>query len=290
MDGRREFGGEKERLTARRSALPEGVPVSEGRVVIVGAGPGSADLLTLRAARELESAQVVLHDDLVSAEVLALCRASALLINVGKRCGGRGSSQERINALMVEHARAGQVVVRLKSGDPSVFGRLGEELDALREAGIRFELVPGVTAAAAAAAAAEISLTDRRRASSLVVLTAHHAHNHEGDGRERRPVFDPERTTFAVYMPGPDYGQTARELAGLGIDAATPCALVSNAGRRSQQVRFLSLQELEALHGVIPPAVLIVGEVARRDEFSEILRLLASHPGSIPLEGTPARR
>jgi uroporphyrin-III C-methyltransferase len=250
--------------------------VSEGRVAIVGAGPGPADLLTVRAAQALGRAQVVLYDDLVSPEVLALCPESACLINVGKRCGQRGSSQEEINALMIEHARAGNMVVRLKSGDPAVFGRLGEELDALRKAGVRFEVVPGITAAAAAAAAAEITLTDRRLASTLVVISGHNAR----DEIRKRSVLDLERTTFAVYMPGPDYGRTASELMDFGLDAATPCALVSHAGRSTQQVRFLSLESLDAVRAVIPPAVLIVGEVARRHEFSEILSWLREQPST----------
>jgi uroporphyrin-III C-methyltransferase len=241
--------------------------------VIVGAGPGAADLLTVRAAQAIGCAQAVLHDDLVSPEVLALCPESALLINVGKRCGHHGSSQEEINALMIEHARAGERVVRLKSGDPAVFGRLGEEMDALRQAGVRFEVVPGITAAAAAAAAAEITLTDRRVASTLVVLSGHNAK----DEIRPRSAVDLERTTFAVYMPGPDYARTVRELRELGIDAATPCALVSHAGRSTQQVRFLSLEGLSALRVVMAPAVLIVGEVARRNEFSEILKYLGEH-------------
>src|SRR5437588_7096516 len=133
-----------------------------GKVTIVGAGPGAADLLTLHAATVLKSAQIVLHDDLVPQEILDLCPASAQVINVGKRCGRKGSSQEQINALMVWHAQEtpGQTIVRLKSGDPAVFGRLGEELDALRRAEVEFEIIPGVTAASAAAASAKITLTD----------------------------------------------------------------------------------------------------------------------------------
>src|SRR6478609_9907469 len=149
------------------------------KVYIVGAGPGAVDLLTLRAATLLRAAQVVLHDDLVPQEILDLCPASTQVINVGKRCGNRGCSQEQINALMVWHAREiqAQTIVRLKSGDTAVFGRLGEELDALRRAGVEFEIVPGVTAASAAAASAKITLTDRRAASSLVVVTAHNSRN-----------------------------------------------------------------------------------------------------------------
>jgi uroporphyrin-III C-methyltransferase len=258
----------------------------KGKVYFVGSGPGPADLLTLRAAEAVRAADVVLHDDLVSAEVLELCPPSARVINVGKRCGKRGNSQEQINSLMVQWAQQGRAVVRLKSGDPSVFGRLGEELEALREAEVPFEIIPGITAAAAAAAAAEITLTDRRSASTLVVLTGHNADEQIG----QRSVFDPSRTTFAVYMPGPDYGRTARELEKSGIDRDAPCALVSNAGRDTQQVRFLSVKELGAIKGVVPPAVLIVGEVARRDEFSQILKFLARQPAVVPNLGHPARQ
>ena len=248
-----------------------------GKVSIVGAGPGPADLLTVRAAGALGAAQVVLHDDLVSPAVLGLCPGSAQLINVGKRGGKRGVSQEQINALMIQHAWKGHAVVRLKSGDPSVFGRLGEELDALRQAGIPFEIIPGITAAAAAAAAAELTLTDRRSASALVVLTAHNARE------ELRPqtTLDLERTTFAVYMPGPDYGRTARELMQLGIDAATPCAVVSNACRSAQKVRFLTLAGLGSARGIVAPAVLIVGRVASRERFAESLSLLEKTPDAI---------
>jgi uroporphyrin-III C-methyltransferase len=257
-----------------------------GRVSIVGAGPGPADLLTVRAAEALRSAQVVLHDDLVSAEVLELCPPYARIINVGKRFGKHGTSQEQINQQMVDHALEGRTVVRLKSGDPAVFARLGEELDALRQAEIPFEVIPGVTAAAAAAAAAEITLTDRRLASTLVILTGHNAH----DEIRQRTTLDLERTTFAVYMPGPDYGRTARELVELGIDAATPCAVVSHAGRSTQQVRFLSVEGLGSIRGVVPPAVLIVGHVAKRDGLPGILKLLAGQPDVGPGLENPLRQ
>ncbi|MGC2694769.1 MAG: uroporphyrinogen-III C-methyltransferase [Candidatus Angelobacter sp.] len=231
------------------------------KVYIVGAGPGAADLLTLRAASLLRAAQIVLHDDLVPKEVLDLCPASAQIVNVGKRCGQQSRTQEQINALMVWHAseREAETIVRLKSGDPAVFGRLGEELDALRRAGIPFEIVPGVTATSAAAAAASLTLTDRRAASALVVLTAHNYRNE----LLSRTMFDPARSTYAVYMPGPDYSRTARELTASGLAAVTPCAVVSNAGRANEQTRFLTLAELALAKGIPAPALLIVGEVAR---------------------------
>ena len=240
-----------------------------GKVYIVGAGPGAADLLTLRAAALLRTATIVLHDDLVPAEILELCLASAQIINVGKRCGRHGRSQEQINALMIWHAREpqAQTIVRLKSGDPAVFGRLGEELDALRRAGIEFEIVPGVTAAAAAAASARLTLTDRRAASALVMVTAHNARNESLS----RTMFEPARSTYAIYMPGPDYAATVNGLLESGQELATPCAVVSNAGRANEEVRYLTLAELASMKGIPAPAMLIVGEVAaehspRRDK------------------------
>jgi uroporphyrin-III C-methyltransferase len=229
------------------------------KVSIVGAGPGPADLLTVRAVHALRTAQVVLHDDLVSPDVLALCPRSAQVINVGKRCGKIGHSQEQINDLMIEHARRGKAVVRLKSGDPSVFGRLGEELDALREAGIAFEIVPGVTAATAAAAAAELTLTDRRSSSALLVLSAHHA----AQNTQLPALADFARTTLAVYMPGPDYAHTAHVLMQTGIEAGTPCLVVSNACRSDQRVTALVLGDLALVRDIPAPAVLIVGRVAQ---------------------------
>lgn len=228
---------------------------------MVGAGPGAADLLTLRAATVLRAAQVVLHDDLVPQEILDLCPASAQVINVGKRCGRHGHSQEQINALMVWHAREtqSQTIVRLKSGDPAVFGRLGEEIDALRRARVEFEIIPGVTAASAAAASAKITLTDRRAASALVVVTAHNSRNEPLS----HTVAEPRRSTYALYMPGPDYSKTVHGLFESGHEPRTPCAVVSNAGRANEEVRYLTLQELASAKGIPAPAVLIVGEVAR---------------------------
>lgn len=231
-----------------------------GKVYIVGAGPGAADLLTLRAATLLRAATIVLHDDLVSAEILELCPDSAQIVNVGKRCGRHGRSQEQINALMVWHAREpqAQTIIRLKSGDPAVFGRLGEELDALRRAGVEFEIVPGVTAAAAAASSAKLTLTDRRAASALVVLTAHNCRNESLS----RTMFEPARSTYAIYMPGPDYAATVKGLLESGQELSTPCAVVSSAGRANEEVRYLTLGELASAKGIPAPAMLIVGEVA----------------------------
>ena len=236
-----------------------------GKVYIVGAGPGAADLLTLRAASLLHAADVVLHDDLVPQEILEHISASAEVINVGKRCGKHGAGQEQINQLMVRYAAEKSTVVRLKSGDPAMFGRLGEELDVLRDEGVPFEIVPGITAATAAAAAAGFTLTDRRFASALVMVTAHSCHGQSLS----RTLLDPEQATYAIYMPGPDYGKTAHELLSYGLDESTPCAVVSNAARAQQQIKFLSLSELQSTAGVPAPAVLVVGKVVKSSNFAE---------------------
>jgi uroporphyrin-III C-methyltransferase len=246
-----------------------------GKVHIVGAGPGAIDLLTLRAHALIRSADVLLHDDLVSDEILALASETAEIVNVGKRCGRRDNSQEKINALMIWHAQNGRQVVRLKSGEPGIFGRLGEELDALRRACIPFEVVPGITAASAAAAAAGVSLTDRRSASALVVVTAHNAGANVDSLRVQKA--DPAHTTLAVYMPGPDYSRTAQQLIASGLDANTPCVLVSNVARSTEQVCYMTISDLPFARGIAAPAVLIVGEVARKRTYkSEFARITNS--------------
>ena len=163
---------------------------------------------------------------------------------------------------MVWHARETQsrTIVRLKSGDPAVFGRLGEELDALRRAGVEFEIVPGVTAASAAAASAKITLTDRRAASALVVVTAHNCRN-----ASLSETVEPVRSTYALYMPGPDYSKTVQGLLKSGHEPKTPCAVVSNAGRKNEEVRYLTLHELKWANGIPAPAILIVGEVTAQN-------------------------
>ncbi|MBV8115242.1 MAG: uroporphyrinogen-III C-methyltransferase, partial [Silvibacterium sp.] len=173
-----------------------------GKVYLVGAGPGDPELLTVRAARLLAAAELVLHDDLVPPAILALANPRALTVNVGKRCGAKRITQEEINRLMVEKAQQGVSIVRLKSGDPLVFGRAAEEMDALREAGIPFEVVPGITAAFAAAASLQCSLTDRRSSSSIVFSSGHHAS--DGSPEHREP-------TRVVYMPGRDFSGLAAE-------------------------------------------------------------------------------
>lgn len=228
-----------------------------GTVYLVGAGPGDPELLTLRTLRLLESADVVLHDDLVPAEVLALVHRHALVTSVGKRCGRPRITQQGIHALMVESARAGQSVVRLKSGDPLVFGRAGEEIAALRAAGIAFEVVPGVTAAFAAGAALQLPLTDRKSASKLIFCTGYHA-----AGKDETPIWSgplPEDATLVVYMPGRDMTRLARELAAAGVAANIPCCAISHAATARQSYAAVTLKELPEMVCGPAPLLLLIG-------------------------------
>jgi uroporphyrin-III C-methyltransferase len=226
-------------------------------VYLVGAGPGDPELLTLRALRLLESADVVLHDDLVPAEVLALVHRHALVTSVGKRCGRPRITQAGIHALMVDSARAGQSVVRLKSGDPLVFGRAGEEIAALRAARIAFEVVPGVTAAFAAGAALQLPLTDRKSASKLIFCTGHHA-----AGKDETPIWSgplPDDATLVIYMPGRDTTRLARELSAAGVASDMPCCAISHAATVRQSHVAATLKELPEMVCGPAPLLLLVG-------------------------------
>jgi uroporphyrin-III C-methyltransferase len=230
----------------------------KGTVYLVGAGPGDPELLTLRALRLLESADVVFHDDLVPDEVLALVHRHALITSVGKRCGRPRITQAGIHALMIDSAKAGQSVVRLKSGDPLVFGRAGEEIAALRSAGIPFEVVPGVTAAFAAGAALSLPLTDRKSASKLIFCTGHHA----ADKTEATPIWAgplPEDATLVLYMPGRDTERIARELAAAGVSGNTPCCAISQAATPRQSYAACRLSELAGLTCGPAPLLLLIG-------------------------------
>jgi uroporphyrin-III C-methyltransferase len=237
-----------------------------GKVFLIGAGPGSADLLTVRAANILRRAEVVLHDGLVSAEVLELAPANAFVQNVGKRCGEKTITQEEIHQKMVALARQGRAVVRLKIGDPLIFGRAQEEIDALRAAGIDFEIVPGVTAALAAAAEARISLTNRKGASKLVFLSNHHGS--EKPVAIRSSDFT-EDATLAVYMPGSEFGPLVADLMEDGMPLDTPCLLVSNATRKEQKIYQSSLKDLPAAPSMASPSLLLIGELAKVREAYE---------------------
>jgi uroporphyrin-III C-methyltransferase len=237
-----------------------------GKVYLVGAGPGDPELLTLKALKLLKSADVVLHDDLISDEILALVASSARLQNVGKRFGQKRISQEEINALMVQHALLGLHVVRLKSGDPLIFGRAGEEIQALRNANVEFEIVPGITAALGAAADAQIPLTHRRIASAIVVVTGHKAGSSEfADWPAKIPI----DATVVVYMPGYEYRNTAQQLRRAGVAGDTPCAIISRATSSDQQVHVTTVENLQTSPRLPSPTLLVVGEVVRLGKPTE---------------------
>ena len=235
-----------------------------GVVYLAGAGPGDPGLLTVRALRLLQTADVILPDDLVSDEVLELASPSAQVIPVGKRCGQPRITQAEIHALMLEHARAGQSVLRLKSGDPLVFGRAGEEIAALREAGIPFEIVPGITAAFAVAAELKTPLTDRSSASKLIFATAHHA----AGKLELTPKWEgafPRDATLVIYMPGRRFRDLADELIASGIPASVPCVAVSKASTPEEHVTATTLQNIEDVNVGPAPVLLLIGHAIQID-------------------------
>ncbi|MGA8740796.1 MAG: siroheme synthase CysG [Terracidiphilus sp.] len=230
----------------------------KGRVFLVGAGPGDPELLTVKALRLIQSADVILHDDLVPQSILELSGPDSEVVNVGKRCGTKSITQEEIHALMIAHAGASRRVVRLKSGDPLIFGRAAEEMAALSEAGVPFEVVPGITAAFAAAAAIPCSLTDRNAASNVIFSTGHHAQSHN-----HAPVPELEDSTRVVYMPGRDLGLLALEWLREGLPADLPCAIVSHAAQPEQQVQHTTLGELGNARPTLSPSLLIAGWAVR---------------------------
>jgi uroporphyrin-III C-methyltransferase len=229
-----------------------------GKVYLIGAGPGDPELLTVKAARLLERATIVLHDSLVSRQVLDLIPRQAGIIDVGKRCGQKLLTQGEINALLVSCAASQPVVIRLKGGDPLIFGRAGEEIEALRNAGIDFEIVPGITAALGAAAAAGISLTDRRAASQIVIATF----SRGSDNSTLNWAAVTSNTTLVLYMPGADYAEVAHRMREAGLPDDLPCAIVSNASTAQQQIRRTTVAGLGGEEKLPAPALLIVGRVA----------------------------
>ncbi len=236
-----------------------------GEVVLVGAGPGDPELLTLRGLRALQDADVVLHDKLVSAEVLDLARRDAELIDVGKQAGGASMSQQQINALLISLARQGRRVCRLKGGDPFIFGRGGEELQALAAAGIRFEVVPGITAAAGCAAYAGIPLTHRDHAQALTFVTGHGRDDEQPSAALNWAQLARPGQTVVFYMGLKNLPDILGRLREHGASASLPAALVAHGTRRDQQVvtgTLSDLAERSAQAGIGSPALLIVGEVA----------------------------
>jgi uroporphyrin-III C-methyltransferase len=248
------------------------------KVMLVGAGPGASDLLTLRALSAIQSAQALLFDALVGPEILDLAPRRCLRIRTGKRAGGASMKQAEINALMARLALKGTKVVRLKGGDPSVFGRSGEEYEFLQARGIEVEIVPGITAASAAAAQFGFPLTHRAEARRLTFATARLK-----DGAlvtDGWPV-DPQ-TTLAIYMGRDSAGLIAAQLISEGRPPETPALAVENAGRaqaRLMQATLATLPEVIAAAAPDGPVVLVIGAVARMAQvqiFNETRPCLAS--------------
>src|SRR5690606_9063799 len=255
--------GDRNAAQAAIEQALDAAPAHRGSVALVGAGPGDPGLLTLRALRVLNEADVILHDRLVGDGVLALARRDAERIDVGKRVGGHhDATQQRIHALMIELAQAGKRVVRLKGGDPFVFGRGGEELEALREHGIDYEVVPGITAAVACAAHAGIPLTHRDHARSLHLLTAH---SRDGEADHDWAALARPGQTLVFYMGVSGLERLRDRLLAHGLPAGTPFAIVENGGSPRQRVvagGMAELPELARWHSVQSPSLLVVGEVA----------------------------
>lgn len=250
---------------ARRGLKPVGI------AHIVGAGPGDPDLLTLRAAQLLQEADAILHDTLVPPGILARARRDAEFVAVGKRAGaGTGLGQREIEAEMIRRVRAGQTVVRLKAGDPFVFGRGAEEVDALRTAGLPYSVVPGITAALGVAASVGVPLTDRRIASSVTFLTGHAAEH--GSARDH---------TYVVYMGAREAAAVRDRLLGAGLHPKTPVAIVENGTRADERVSkgaLIDLARLAAGHttrGDAGPSLIIAGEAAA---FAQSRRQPRSEP------------
>jgi uroporphyrin-III C-methyltransferase len=249
----------------------------KGKVYLVGAGPGDPELLTLKALRLLQKAEAVLHDDLVAPEILNLIPPTAQVHNVGKRCGKKKILQGEINFLMVALAASGLQVVRLKGGDPLIFGRAGEEIESLRQNDIPFEIVPGVTSALGAAAAAQLPLTHRRASDALVFITAHRApENRSAKTRGQQLTKAPTKNdgadwsklaasgaTLVIYMPGRNYSEISKKLEASGLAGDTPCAIISRATTQYQRIHRTSLLDLHRAPQLPAPMLLVVGEVVR---------------------------
>jgi uroporphyrin-III C-methyltransferase / precorrin-2 dehydrogenase / sirohydrochlorin ferrochelatase len=249
--------GIAQQLLARTSTAPR----SAGEVTLVGAGPGDPELLTLKALRALQDADVIFHDRLVPEGLLDMARRDAARISVGKAAGGIGSTQEEINALLIEHARQGKRVVRLKGGDPFIFGRGGEELEALAKAQISFSVIPGVTAAAGCAAYAGIPLTHRDYAHSVTFVTGH------ADGEGRQPdwrALAKPGLTAVFYMGLARVEQIAARLVAHGAAASTPAAVIAQGTLQDQRVvtgTLATIAAVAAASDIQSPALLVVGEV-----------------------------
>jgi len=249
-----------------RTELFAGQQDGKGEVLLVGAGPGDPSLLTLAALRALQSATVILYDDLVGPEILELARREARRIAVGKKGYGRACSQADINAEVVRHALEGETVVRLKGGDPLIFGRATEEVEACNEAGIPVSIIPGISAGQAAGAALGVSLTERRLARRVQFVTAHGADGKVPGDIDWSAIADAQATTI-VYMPRRNIEEFVERAAAAGLDRSTPVALVASASLPDEQRLFGTAGDLPQLVQSLDaaaPVTIIIGQVARQ--------------------------
>lgn len=229
-----------------------------GFVAFVGSGPGDPELLTVRAVNRLKAAGVVLFDDLSAGPILALAGAGAELVAVGKRAGRPSPKQDHVSRLLVEYAQTGARVVRLKSGDPGVFGRLEEEITALKAAGIAYEIVPGVSSAFAAAAAAGIPLTRRLAARRVQFVTGHDVTGGLPEGLNMAALADPAATTV-VFMPKRTFAELAGLLMAAGLPGDTPALLAEEVSHPAQRLTRSTVQGLAAvLEGADPKAAALI--------------------------------
>jgi uroporphyrin-III C-methyltransferase / precorrin-2 dehydrogenase / sirohydrochlorin ferrochelatase len=279
------YGREGAAMSARKSAAERIIAIGgrrprsahRGRVSIVGAGPGDPELLTVRALHRIESADVLVHDRLVDPSILAHARADARRIYVGKMRGCHAMEQGQINALLVDLARDGWHVVRLKGGDPFVFGRGGEELLHLRAHGIDAEIVPGVTAALGCAASAGVPVTHRDLAQAVTFVTGHAKDGAEPD--LNWAALARANHTLVVYMGVATAGRVAARLIESGLSGSTPVAVVENGTRRNERVLTGNLAGLGALvgdNGIMGPAVLVIGEVAALADRRDLVGIAAA--------------
>jgi uroporphyrin-III C-methyltransferase / precorrin-2 dehydrogenase / sirohydrochlorin ferrochelatase len=283
--------GEEDERLAELEELARDIAAGErqrpqGEVVIVGAGPGDPELLTLKAVRELQAADVILYDRLVPAPVVELARREARRILVGKEGHGSACRQEDINALLVELALAGERVVRLKGGDPAVFARAGEELEACRAHGVRVRMVPGVTAALAAASALTLSLTHRDHAQRVQFVAGHDRNAELPPDLDLDALADPRATT-CVYMGRETAMTLARRLVENGLSAATPAAIVSNLSRPDEDKTLANLGALAAGTVSFPrsgPTLVLIGQALEPTEDAIFVTSHARAPGEIPVD------
>jgi uroporphyrin-III C-methyltransferase/precorrin-2 dehydrogenase/sirohydrochlorin ferrochelatase len=259
------FGHRAPEDADREALFGGGTASKRGEVILVGAGPGDPGLLTLAALRALQRASVILYDDLVGPEILELARREARRVAVGKKGYGRSCKQTDINAEVVRLALEGETVVRLKGGDPLIFGRATEEIDACKEAGVPATIVPGISAAQAAGASLGVSLTERYLARRVQFVTGHDADGKLPVSLDWKAIADPQATTI-VYMPRRTIGDFVEQAVSAGLDPTTPAALVASASLETEQHRLGRLADLPELVQTLDasaPVILIIGQVAR---------------------------